>query len=489
MATKTDNHFVGIVAAIEEAVESQGGLPQKWESNTALILRNDSEGEFAFVRADALELVFDNEQIKLLKKHRLIDLSAVETIHRGGRRRECIRLAMNPLRKRAKDVEVSESKVAVLAHKTRLMEKQVKLAREESLADEAMAETINGMGEFFKANIDKFGDIAKKTLLPKKISRSDARRQGKELAGVPTLMLSDLHWGEVVDPAQVEYFNEYNLATAHRRLDRIFDQAINTLITRQPDVYYDAIVLILGGDLFSGNIHDELRITNEVPMLEAVNDLLLKLFEKVLLLASHFPHVYIPVVVGNHGRMDKKPSCKNKVKDNYDWQVAVLLEHLVKNAMGPNCNVEFAISEATDAMYSIYNTTYNLTHGDQFKTAGGVGGIFPGLMKTDYRKRKRALHSGRAGYDYLVMGHWHQYGTLDGIIVNGSLKGTDEYTYNSNFDVQVPIQALWITHPQYGITQHIPLYGDEPYQQAEAAPITSMVNLTAEERRRFFRAA
>jgi hypothetical protein len=36
---------------------------------------------------------------------------------------------------------------------------------------------------------------------------------------VPCLMLSDLHWGETVDPAQMNGVNEYSLAVAQQRLD------------------------------------------------------------------------------------------------------------------------------------------------------------------------------------------------------------------------------------------------------------------------------
>jgi len=488
MATKTDNLFVGIVAAIEETIDSQGGQPEKWTADTKILMRSDSSGEFAMIRADALELVFDDVQLKLLKRHHLIDPQTTETVHRGGLRRECIRLAMNPLRRRAKDVEVSESKVAVLEQRAKMMEKQVRLAREENLADQAMAQVIADLGSYYRSTSSNI-ELLKKVQVPKQMSRREARRQGKTLAGIPTIMLSDLHWGEVVDPAQVEDLNEFNLEIAHRRLDRISNQAIDLLIARQPDVYYDGICLILGGDLLSGNIHEELRITNEVPLLQCIQDLIDKLTEIVLRLAMHFPHVYVPAVVGNHGRMDKKPSCKNKVKDNYDWLVCCILKARVEGILGNKCNVEFGISEATDAQYSIYNTRYNLTHGDQFRPQGGVGGIWPALLKSDYRKRKRAMHSGRPGYDYLVLGHFHQYGNLDGIIVNGSLKGVDEYTYNANFDIQVPIQAMWLTHPQYGITQHIPLFGDDPYERPDVAPFTNMVNMSSEERRRLTMAA
>src|SRR5579872_135101 len=42
--------------------------------------------------------------------------------------------------------------------------------------------------------------------------------------GVPGLMLSDLHWGEVVKPAQVNGVNEFNMTIARRRLRNVVEK-------------------------------------------------------------------------------------------------------------------------------------------------------------------------------------------------------------------------------------------------------------------------
>ena len=41
--------------------------------------------------------------------------------------------------------------------------------------------------------------------------------KGKRSAGVPTLFASDWHWGENVDPNQVNNVNSYNMKIAHKR--------------------------------------------------------------------------------------------------------------------------------------------------------------------------------------------------------------------------------------------------------------------------------
>ena len=48
------------------------------------------------------------------------------------------------------------------------------------------------------------------------------------------------------------------------------------------------------------------------------------------------------------------------------------------------------------------------------------------------------------------------------VIVNGSLKGADEYSFQSNFDFEIPQQAMWITHKEWGITASWPIKLEKP---------------------------
>jgi hypothetical protein len=66
------------------------------------------------------------------------------------------------------------------------------------------------------------------------------------------------------------------------------------------------------------------------------------------------------------------------------------------------------------------------------------------------------------------MGHWHQDIRLRKLIVNGSLKGYDEYAFANNFPFEPPSQALWMTHPQHGITFSMPVLAER--SKASATP-------------------
>ncbi len=66
----------------------------------------------------------------------------------------------------------------------------------------------------------------------------------------------------------------------------------------------------------------------------------------------------------------------------------------------------------------------------------------------------------RQGLD-LMMGHWHQLLMMETLIVNGSTKGYDEYAYMGNFPFEKPQQALFVVHPERGITFRMPVICDD----------------------------
>jgi hypothetical protein len=470
------NKFAPVLMALQETFASQGGTPRTWDASTLIVEKADEKGSIQWwVDAKKVDTVLDDDAYELLlNEGMLVDDGKLRRIVKGRTARQALGVMLDELKSRARKEEQSHSKLLVMQTRTKQLERELKLAREQSAADNAMAALIDQISEHFGGKVAKPLQLSKlPRLTPQK---------GRALAGVPTLLLSDWHYGEVVDPRQVEGLNEYNIDIAERRAERVFNKTLELLFRHQSGQTYEAAVVPLGGDMTSGNIHDELRITNEAPLLETVLRLMRQLERGLLQFAQNFPGVYVPCVVGNHGRMDKKPSAKNKVKDNYDWLLYKMLEHSVTARLGDQCNVAFAVSPSADLPYSIYGTRYLLTHGDQFKSAGGVGGIFPGLMKTDYRKRKRSMQTGRGGYDRLVMGHWHQYGSLESIIVNGSLKGIDEYAYQMNLGFEPAQQALWMTHPEFGITYHSPILAEEPETGDDAKylpPVTCSMQATA----------
>lgn len=281
-------------------------------------------------------------------------------------------------------------------------------------------------------------------------------RAGKR--GTPMCMLSDIHFSEVVNKAEVGGVNEYNSAIAKQRVqmfaDRTIDLAYNHMGRAKTE--YPGIVMCWGGDMIGGDIHEELAKTNDRTTQQSINDLTDILAACVETFASKFGRVFVPAVVGNHGRSTKKMQMKQRVFTSHEWNIYCNVERYFRK----DKRVQFMIPSEADAPFSVYNHRFMLTHGDSMGVKGGdgiIGAIGP-IMRGMLKVHRSEAQIGR-DFDTLLIGHWHQYLTLPGLIVNNAVKGYDEF---ARLGLRAPYsrasQALWFVHPEHGITAHWQVY-------------------------------
>lgn len=280
--------------------------------------------------------------------------------------------------------------------------------------------------------------------------RGASRQRGTHGTGV--LFLSDVHFDEVVQPTQIGGSNTYNRQIAIESLRNTFRTAVVLLKGYMAIPKYDGFVCPLGGDLLSGNIHEELAETNEAPIQQSMLALEETMIEGLGSLADEFGKVHVPCVVGNHGRLHRKPRAKNRAFENFEWAVYQRLAAYFKR----DPRLTFDISDGSDAAWNIYTWRYLLTHGDQFRGGDGIGGIMVPIMRGAARKQVRQQALGDA-FDVLMIGHWHQYIHTNHLIVNGSVKGYDEFSYQMNFPFEPPQQALFVVHPEVGVSFRMPV--------------------------------
>jgi predicted phosphodiesterase len=286
----------------------------------------------------------------------------------------------------------------------------------------------------------------------------------KGSAGTPTLLLSDLHWGEVVREQEVFGLNSYDVTTAQERLRRVIESTVDLLRSHivSPGGY-PGIVVALAGDMVSGGIHPELMATDELPPIAATIDLRDHLVAAIKILADEFGRVFVPCVDGNHDRNTRKPQAKSRAYHSYGWMLYCMLER----AFQDDERVTVQVSEETDLLYDCAGLRYLLTHGDSMGVKGGNGIIGAlGPIMRGYKKTAASMAAVGRGFDVIVMGHWHQYLALRDVRVNGTLKGYDEYARQQRFHYEPPSQSLWMTHPTHGITISMPVLADEPRKGA-----------------------
>lgn len=276
------------------------------------------------------------------------------------------------------------------------------------------------------------------------------RRTGN--AGIANLFLSDLHLDEVVDPDEMGGVNKYDRRIAELRLKRCAEGFAFLAKDFLSGVDYQGATVWLGGDIFSGNIHEELKQTNEASIIASVDHWIDPMVAVLRFAADEFGKVHVPCVVGNHGRNTFKPVMKGRVEDNFDW----LFYRQLARAMASDARVTFQIPKSADCLVQQFDTRFCMTHGDQFRGGSGISGYLSPLTLGMHRKLKRYSAMGQS-FDHMLLGHFHQYGTFLNIIANGSLKGYDEYASINNFGFEVPQQAFFVTTPERGVTFSAPV--------------------------------
>jgi hypothetical protein len=275
----------------------------------------------------------------------------------------------------------------------------------------------------------------------------------KKSAATLVVILSDTHFDEVVNPDEMEGLNAYNREIAVMRLEKWTQNVIKLARHYLSGITYDGVVVILGGDIFTGDIHEELALTNEDTMIGSLLFWSEQVAASIDLLAKEFGKCHVTSVVGNHGRTTRKPRMKQRVRTNFDWLIAKMIErHFSKDK-----RVTFSIPESADSLIKIYNHGHLITHGDQVSGGGGIGGIYPPIMRMRARKHARYMATGNS-FGTLWLGHWHQYISTPSMIVNGSMKGFDEYAMLMGFGFEQPQQALAIVTPEKNITIQAPVF-------------------------------
>ncbi|MEQ1910237.1 MAG: hypothetical protein ABMA15_15530 [Vicinamibacterales bacterium] len=265
------------------------------------------------------------------------------------------------------------------------------------------------------------------------------------------LLLSDAHFSEVVDP-RIAMGICYNEAIAQRRLEHVRDVVLRYRQLREASYPVRKLTVAVLGDMLSGDIHEELEISNESPMPVALVKLAYLLHDMGLSLREHFPDVEFVFIPGNHPRLSKKPRFKGKTTTNWEYVLGKFVEALAQKSYA------VTVPLAMIYVHRVFSWRLGLSHGDAVKSNSFAGIPFYGM-----RQRREAIqalmrHLGEPGIDYLLLGHFHQPTVLEGtdstIIINGAIKGGDEYSLGTYLSSNDPVQYLLTFHEKHGLTDY-----------------------------------
>jgi hypothetical protein len=339
----------------------------------------------------------------------------------------------------------SDRRFTLLQDEVRDLRNQLKEAHRASSTEDIIREIVT-----------KIADTPRSP--PSWITDPPRREKLKPTPEVPVTIWSDWHLGEVVEKAEVNGFNKFNLEIAETRINRLVDN-ISKLCKENHTGIYPGIVINLLGDMVSGGIHPELLATDEdqvIPCSLKAADWLVTCIARM---ADQFKFVYIPCSTGNHGRTTVRPEFKRYYRKNFDWLILQILARHFQD----DKRIQFDIRPSNDVHYRVYGERYLACHGDMLGTKGGdgiIGHIGP-IVRGEVKQAGQSQALG-LGFDKLLMGHWHQRLWLPRAIVNNTLKGFDEFAMKAlGAKPDRPTQALWFVHPNYGKTANWDIYLDD----------------------------
>ncbi len=272
-------------------------------------------------------------------------------------------------------------------------------------------------------------------------------------------VLSDVHAGEKVDADEILGLNAYNIDICRRRVRRMFAASCDIGQRWIADCDNQGFLLVLGGDLVSGDIHEELRITNELTAHEQVRFVVEEVTAGILHLADAYGRVHVVSVPGNHGRTTIKPTAKLYSRLSYDTLAATMVADRLKD----DPRVTFQIGRSRDAVVPVLGHIVFINHGDGMGTGGGQGFIGP-LAPIVRGTKKVEAQQARAGRspDLIIHGHYHTSANPGSVLSNGSVPGYTEYGNGLRASIEPPQQWLFLLHERWKLRERVEVQLEDP---------------------------
>lgn len=299
---------------------------------------------------------------------------------------------------------------------------------------------------------ERFNQLAALKQVREPLPRLTLPKEG-EHRGLVLALWSDWHVAEVVQRSKVSGRNAYSPEIAARRAQCCAANTVRIFRHLARSYKVDTLVLYLLGDFVTGYLHEELAQTNAMGTVEEgiyAEKLLIGALEQVIE-AREIKRVRLICHRGNHGRTTRKMQFKNDFETSHEtW----IYSHL-RDVFGRSAKVEFVIPEPAVYLEEVLpHWSVRSFHGHQVRYQDGVGGLSIPLNKWEAKQDKTE----KAAFN--VMGHWHSYSSPNATtILNGSLKGYDEYAAENGFAFQEPLQALALLDTQRRmVAQHLPIF-------------------------------
>jgi hypothetical protein len=289
-------------------------------------------------------------------------------------------------------------------------------------------------------------DLVTATVVPlrKQTQVYKPRKAGKDKRAYPVcLNLGDWHIPEVITNVESGDWGEYNFKIATQRIYRLADKFLQWVTVQRHGYRINELHVNIVSDLVSGDIHEELKITNEFPLPVAMVKVGYLLAQLIGALAPNFTKVFVHYAGrDNHGRLTKKPQYKQAALNNANYVVSSFAREMLREQK--NVEVEYLLS--SPGLIQIAGSNVLLMHGDQIKAYMGIP--FYGIERMRAREAIKANKRGTRT-EWIFCGHFHTFAQLPGVMMNGALCGTNEMDATLG-RISPPSQISFMWHPEHG---------------------------------------
>lgn len=300
---------------------------------------------------------------------------------------------------------------------------------------------------------------------PKPASIRPVRRRKKAVSHTALLQVSDVHCGEVVSLSDTNGLNAYDRDICAARMERLFAKAGNLLVNHSGGDSVGEIVLLLQGDLISGEIHPELAKTNDLLSMQATKSIAEMIAGGIEHLAGH---VGVPIhavcIPGNHGRAVLKPEVKGESANSFDVMACQIAEAMLRH----RGDVTFDYPSSGEAILDVHGMNLLVLHGHNLGSGGGQGYIGPiASIARGQAKTIRSYAARGAHIDLIFSGHFHTTARTPFGYSNGSVVGPSEFSLNKiKADPEPARQNLVVIAQGHGVVLHREIYLGAPEEGA-----------------------
>lgn len=276
------------------------------------------------------------------------------------------------------------------------------------------------------------------------------KRIGTETSeAVAVVLASDWHLEERVYKGWVGGKNSYDLNVAEARSIEFFQNLLTLLEKEQKAVRIDTLVLWLGGDFITGNIHDENMETAQLLPIEAMIFAEGLIKSGIQFILDHTKvKLVVPCNAGNHSRITKKQRHSTDVGNSLE---TIMYHHLAEHFKG-NSRVKFILQSGYHVVVPIYSDyKIRFHHGHNIKFGGGIGGIYIPAKKAISQWQK----SEQVQLD--CFGHLHTLKIDTDFICNGSMIGYSPFALAIKADYEKPQQCFFLVDKKRGRTGIFPI--------------------------------